>query len=229
MGRFAKSRMAARLQMVVSERRLESGLYAEIASLLPLKDNIRLLDVGTGTGLMLKTVHAINPKIKLYGLDISLEAIKVAKEKLMNLPVDLRSGSIEKTDFTENYFDIVTCNASMSYWENPVNCFNEIYRILKPGGQAVLIEPHAEIDVDHALDMIRENVADKSPLRRWMAVMLNKLGLKSGNRFGMKLYRIKEVESLISQSAFTGNGDVSEVILQRLPIFMKISLSKIVK
>jgi len=226
MGRFAKSRMAARLQMVVSERRLESGLYAEIAALLPIKDHISLLDVGTGTGLMLHAVHAINPSVELHGLDISSEAIRLAKTQLVGIPVNLHGGSIEKTQFSEGQFDIVTCNASMSYWENPVVCFNEIYRILRPGGSAVLIEPYAEIDVDKALDTIRENMRGKSTLRRWMAIKLNKLGLQKGNRLGMNLYHMDEVEDLIRQSVFSGFGDVSETSLQRLPIFMKISLRK---
>lgn len=226
MGRFAKSRLAANLQMVVSKRRLESGLYTEIASLLPLKDNIRLLDVGTGTGLMLRAVHEINPTVELFGLDISSEAIKLANEKLADMKVNLRSGSIEKTDFADNFFNVVTCNASMSYWENPVDCFNEIYRILYPGGQVVLIEPRVEMDVNPVIGMIQENMADKSLLRRWMAIGLNKLGLKSRKCFGKKLYNIKEFEVLIGRSDFSGHGHVSEVSSQQLPLYLKIFLKK---
>jgi ubiquinone/menaquinone biosynthesis C-methylase UbiE len=225
-GRFAKSRLAARLQMQVSKRRLESGLYDEIAFLLPLKKKFKVLDIGTGTGLQLKAIAALDPTVQLFGIDLSEEAIKLAKKQLEGMKADLRQGDITQTDYDDDFFDITTCNASMSYWENPIVCFDEIYRILKPGGCAVLTEPHADIDIDRALEIIKENMAEKNPLRRWLAVSLNRYGLQSGNRVGMKLYKIEELEALIEQSKFKGHGLVKKISLQRIPIFAKITLNK---
>ncbi len=51
MGRFSEGKFTARLQTIVSYRRQESGLYREIAGRLPLDGPIRVLDIGTGTGL----------------------------------------------------------------------------------------------------------------------------------------------------------------------------------
>ena len=226
MRRFAKSRMAARLQMMVSEQRLSSALFSEIASHLPLKDNVKVLDIGTGTGCQLEAIHDIHPSVQLFGLDISKEAISLAKTIQRELPVDLRQGSIECTNYADDFFDLVICNASMSYWENIIPGFNEIHRILKPGGYAVLIEPHADIDVDQRLDTIRENMADAHPLQRWLAVTLNRFGLKRGSRVGMRVYKIEEIETAIKQSLFKGNGSVEKITLQRIPIFMKITLNK---
>jgi ubiquinone/menaquinone biosynthesis C-methylase UbiE len=50
------------------------------------------------------------------------------------MAVDLRVESIEETTFEDGFFDVVTCNASLSYWRHLSHCFNEIHRILKPGG-----------------------------------------------------------------------------------------------
>ena len=201
-------------------------MYAEIAGRLPLAGDQRILDVGTGTGLQLKEIHENQPGIELYGLDLSPAAIRAAKAALGGLSVDLRSGSIESTDFPDDFFDIITCNASLSYWPNLKGCFNEIFRILKPGGEAHFFEPHAEIDLDGALEQIRENMAGASPLRRWGAVKLNEFGLKRGSRIGMKLYTRAELLDIVHTSFFGENASIEETSLLKIPIFLWIQLKK---
>ena len=154
MSRFTQSRMAAKLQELVSRRREEAGLYQEIAEQLSLADAGRLLDVGTGSGLQLRVIHRMKPNLELYGLDISNAALQVAQRYLQGIQVDLREGSIEQTSYENDFFDTVTCNASMSYWKNPVSCFDEIYRILKPRGSAILFEPQKDIDLDEVVTII---------------------------------------------------------------------------
>jgi ubiquinone/menaquinone biosynthesis C-methylase UbiE len=226
MTKFSESRFAAGLQKIVSKRREESGLYLEIAQQLPLERAQRILDIGTGTGLQLRVIQAIKPDIALYGLDISQAAINKARQVLGDLTVDLRAGSVEAAPYEDNFFDIVTCNASMSYWKNLPTCFNEIYRILKPGGEVLLFEPHREINIENALNKIRENMADKGSLRRWGAVQLNKFGLKRGQKLGMTLYTIPELKEIVQQSAFGGNHEITETSLLGIPIFARIHLWK---
>ncbi|MCJ7715289.1 MAG: class I SAM-dependent methyltransferase [Anaerolineales bacterium] len=228
MTNFSESRFAAWLQRIVSFRREDAGLYQEIAERLPLVDSERILDIGTGTGLQLKVIHDLAPHIDLFGLDLSAAAIQAASRALAGLKVDLRAGSISDTTYKDNYFDIVTCNASMSYWENPRDCFDEIFRILKPGGQVMLFEPHKEINIEAALDQIRENMADKCKLRRWGAVQLNKYGLKRGASIGLNLYYIDELRQIAAESRFGAHHSIKETSLMNIPIFVCIHLWKAV-
>jgi len=223
---FSQSRIAAKLQDIVSQRREEVGLYKEIAERLPLPDKGRLLDVGTGSGLQLKAVHDVRPELELFGLDISGAAIRVAQRNLTGMAVDLREGSIENTAYDDGFFDIVTCNASMSYWKNPVTCFDEIYRILKPGGLASLFEPQKDIDIDQVVEIINANLADKSQLRRFMAVSLNKFALRWGRTVGLKIHSVQELEEMASRSRFGDNHSITRITLQNLPIFVRIALIK---
>jgi ubiquinone/menaquinone biosynthesis C-methylase UbiE len=226
MGGFSQSRFAAKLQEAVSKRRYEAGLYGEIAEKLLLPESGAVLDVGTGTGLQLKAIYELNQSVALYGLDLSAETIKFAEAYLAGLPVELSVGSIEHTNYPENTFDIVTCNSSMSYWKNPVSCYNEIYRILKPGGYTKLFEPQKDFDMDEVISLIKENMADKSSVRRFLAVQLNRFGLKWGYKVGLNLYSIEELGNLSSLSFFHNNFIIEKVTLQNLPIFACITLSK---
>ena len=226
MPRFSQSKFAARIQNIVSRRREESGLYSEIAGYLPLEGADRVLDIGTGTGLQLRVIHHLHPSIDLYGIDLSLAAIDAAKKEIGDLRPDLRVGSIKNTTYPNDFFDVITCNSSMSYWENPMICFNEIYRILKPGGTVKLFEPHQDIDVEGALDKIRENLADASPLRRWGAVQLNKFGLQRGSKLGLNLYTQNDLLELARGSSFGVNSLVNQVSLLDIPIFVCIHLWK---
>jgi ubiquinone/menaquinone biosynthesis C-methylase UbiE len=227
MSSFSQSRLAAWLQNFVSKRREQVGLYREIAEQIPLDDTGRLLDVGTGSGLQLKVIHGLKPNLELYGLDLSAAAIRVARNNLGALEVDLRQGSIESTSYDDDFFDVVTCHSSMSYWQDLSSCFDEIYRILRPGGSAVLFEPHRDIDIDQALETIRANLADESPLRRFLAVNLHRFALRRGGRVGLKLYGIDELQQIASRSKFGRHASIEGTTLQNLPIFMRISLHKL--
>jgi SAM-dependent methyltransferase len=223
---FSESKFAAWLQVFVSRRREEAGLYHEIAGHLPLDGARRLLDVGTGTGLQLAVIHQLAPGIELYGLDLSRPAIRKAEKALAGSGADLRAGNIAATNYESDFFDIVTCNSSLSYWEDPVGCLNEVHRILKPGGEALFIEPHQDIDLEAALDQIRMNMADKGPLRRWGAVQINRYGLKKNNRLGMKLYSFSDLEALARASLFGENHSLTSIALLEVPVFVKIRLWK---
>jgi ubiquinone/menaquinone biosynthesis C-methylase UbiE len=223
---FSQSRLAAWLQDVVSRRREEAGLYGEIAAKLPPIDEGRLLDVGTGSGLQLRVIHDLRPNVELYGLDLSAAAIRVAQANLQHLAVDLRQGSIERTPYDDGFFDVVTCANSMSYWQHPLACFDEIHRILKPGGAAVLFEPQKEIDLDQVMATIDANLAGKSWFRRLAARGLNYFGLRWGRTLGLKLYAADELQALARRSRFGTDHSVDRTTLQNLPIFVQITLRK---
>lgn len=223
---FSQSRFAAKLQDIISKRREDVGLYKEIAEKLPLNDTRRFLDVGTGSGLQLKVIHEIKPDLELFGIDISAAAIRVAQKNLKGIDVDLRVESIENTSFDDDYFDIVTCNTSMTYWENPSSCFNEIFRILRPGGSAILFEPQEKIDIDEAIEIIKANLADKSPLRRFMAASFNRFAFRWGRFLGLRLYSIDELNVIANRSKFANQYSIETIILQNLPFFVKITLNK---
>jgi ubiquinone/menaquinone biosynthesis C-methylase UbiE len=117
----------------------------EIAKYLTSKiEKGKLLDIGTGPGKLLVEINNLNPHIKLYGLDISESMLKIAEKNLSNIPIDLRLGNIRKTEYEDDFFDIITSTGSFYLWDYPIESIEEIHRLLKVNGLAYLFETYKE-------------------------------------------------------------------------------------
>ena len=90
----------------------------------------------------------------------------------------------------------------------------------------MLFEPHEGVDIEEALDQIQQNMADKSWLRRWGAVELNRFGLKRGGSVGLKLYSLKELAQMAEESRFGIHNSIEKTTLLNVPIFVCIHLWK---
>ena len=91
------------------------------------------LDLGCGTGEMLKLILQEDAGKELYGIDLSEKMLHVAKSKLPE-QVKLLLGDSEALPFPDNTFDVVDCNDSFHHYPSPMNVLREVQRVLKPGG-----------------------------------------------------------------------------------------------
>ena len=71
-----------------------------------------MLDIGTGTGCILLSILSENKKAKGVGIDISKDAIKVAKKNSLNLGLNKRANFFTKSiNEIYNYkFDLIVSN-----------------------------------------------------------------------------------------------------------------------
>ena len=230
MGSFSNSGIAAVMCDYVGQKRLEVGYYREIAEQLIARAPMegRILDVGTGTGFMLKELYDINPHLEPYGLDISESIVQIARSNLRELGITPRvfHGDIQDAPFKDNFFDIVTCSASFSYWPNPVKGINEIYRILKHNGKAILFEPYKEYDFDRVEKAIQQTLRHASPIRRKLVKLFHKFALRWGYLLGLKLYSAKDYEDFAKQSKFKDSFTVEKISVIGTPLFVRFTLIK---
>ena len=91
------------------------------------------LDLGWGTGEMMKRILEEDSSKQLYGIDLSDEMLAVARKKLPE-QAKLLLGDSESLPFLERSFDVVYCNDSFHHYPAPENVLGEIHRVLKPGG-----------------------------------------------------------------------------------------------
>lgn len=103
--------------------------------------NSEVLDYGCGVGPSIKKVISFNPK-KITGIDISEVSIQKAKNEILKFDsnIELKVDNCESTKFENNSFDIVYGLGILHHLEFS-KCLDEIFRILKPGGSLLFIEP----------------------------------------------------------------------------------------
>ena len=108
------------------------GQYKYVLNELQQLDFQKILDVGCGTGEILKNIKERYSFVQLYGLDISEEMLKQANDKLKGTAT-LILGDAENITLETNSFDLLLCTDSFHHYPNPQQAISEFYRVPKHG------------------------------------------------------------------------------------------------
>lgn len=112
---------------------------------LPRDSGWQLLDVGCGTGYpTLELARFLGQDCDLAGIDVWEEAILLARRKaseewLRN--VTFVVDDICETNLPEGSFDTITCNTTLSSFDDPRAALGAMWRLLRSGGQLILTMP----------------------------------------------------------------------------------------
>jgi len=98
-----------------------------------------LLDVGCGSGAMLRRIVDGSPTTRCAGVDLSAAMIGNARGRLPSSVV-LAVADAEHLPFAGNTFDAVVSTSSLHFWPQPVAALAEIRRVLRPGGRVVITD-----------------------------------------------------------------------------------------
>jgi SAM-dependent methyltransferase len=100
-----------------------------------------ILDVGCGGGRTIRTLAGMGKMV--YGIDYSATSVAAATKANADLiaagRVVIRQASVSQLPFADACFDLITAVETHYYWPDPVHDFQEIYRVLKPGGTLLVI------------------------------------------------------------------------------------------
>jgi len=102
-----------------------------------------ILDVATGTADFAIACATLNPK-KITGIDISEGMMQFGREKIDKLRlqslITLENGNAETVTFADSSFDAIVVGFGVRNFQNLEKGLSNLYRILKPGGQLVILE-----------------------------------------------------------------------------------------
>jgi SAM-dependent methyltransferase len=139
--------------------------------------NYVILDVGCGGGKTVSRLAQLTPHGKVFGIDYSQDMVKYSKKVNKKLiaenRVEIVEGSVEKMDFPDDYFDLVTAFETYYFWTNFPDALKEIKRVLKPGGKMLLVNEmvqDGEYEVKHA-KLIEETHVKLIPLEEIRRMM----------------------------------------------------------
>jgi ubiquinone/menaquinone biosynthesis C-methylase UbiE len=98
-----------------------------------------VLEVAIGTGVNIPFYDA---GLKVTGVDLSPEMLDIARKRAADLDreVDLLEGDAHRLAFDDEAFDTVVCTFSLCNIPDPHQAVSEMRRVLRPGGQLVLVD-----------------------------------------------------------------------------------------
>jgi demethylmenaquinone methyltransferase/2-methoxy-6-polyprenyl-1,4-benzoquinol methylase len=103
-----------------------------------LRPGMKVLDVATGTGLVLKAALELGlPARDLVGLDPSRGMLE---ENRKQRPVGLVQGRGERLPFADGSFDFIVMGYALRHVEDLHTFFAELRRVLKPHGRLLILE-----------------------------------------------------------------------------------------
>ena len=123
-----------------------SDFYVYTASLLPMEKDVRVLDLGCGTGLELEEYFRLNPDAATTGVDLSDAMLNALKAKFPDRKLSLVQGSYFDVPFGENTYDAAVSVESLHHLtaEQKESLYTWLHAALKENGCFVLTDYFAE-------------------------------------------------------------------------------------
>ena len=130
------NQMAPKWDSLLSKETLER--LKRIIAELNIKAGSAVLDVGTGTGVLLPfLLAAVGPQGRLVALDAAGEMLARARAR-MGDGVEYVCADITRTSLESNAFDEIICNSCFPHLVDKLTALREMARLLKPGGRLVV-------------------------------------------------------------------------------------------
>jgi len=140
---------------------------------------------------------------QVTGLDISHTFVQIARQNATEAGVDadFRQGNAASMPFETESFDFLLCRAAFKNFSQPVRALEEMYRVLKPGGRALIIDLRKDASVESV------GVAVENMRLGRVNTFLTKLAF----RFMLlkRAYTRREFEQFLSQTRF-GPAEIRE-------------------
>lgn len=146
---------------------------------LELRPELRVLDIGCGTGALLHEVQTMEPSVAACGVDLSAEMLRVAGGRLRPGTPLLR-GDVGCLPLVDRSFDVVVSSSSFHYWEPAERGLAEITRVLRPGGRLVL--------TDWCDDFLGCRIVDRT--------------LRVVNRAHHRIYSVRELTDVVKAGGY---------------------------
>lgn len=110
------------------------------------QDAFTMLDLCAGTGeVAFECLKKASANSQAYLLDFSPEMLEIAKKKAANLPIqqhqiEYMEADAQKIPLPAKSIDFATIAYGIRNVQDPSKCFQEVYRVLKPGGRFAILE-----------------------------------------------------------------------------------------
>jgi ubiquinone/menaquinone biosynthesis C-methylase UbiE len=134
-----------------------------------LRPGAHVLEVAPGPGYL--AIELAKRGYQVAALDISESFVRIATQNAAQagVSIDVRHGNAAEMPFADDSFDFVVCMAAFKNFSDPVGALDEIHRVLKPGGEASIVDLRKEAareDIDAEVRNMRLSAVN-ALMTRW--------------------------------------------------------------
>ncbi len=129
-------------------------LPQQLAAQLPPGSEI--LEVAPGPGYL--AIALAQRGFQVTGLDISKSFVEIASKNAAQAGVSamFQHGNASDMPFPDNSFDFIVCRAAFKNFGDPVGAIREMYRVLRRGGNALIVDMRRDATAQEIEDEVRK-------------------------------------------------------------------------
>jgi len=132
-----------------------------IIKMAGISEGQKVLDVGTGTGVMLPFIYELVGKTgEITAIDIAEKMLEVAKQKYPFENIHYVLGDVATAPLPETYYDIIMCYSVFPHFKDKAGIVAHMAGLLKPKGKLVIAHSQSREAINslHAkLDVVKED------------------------------------------------------------------------
>jgi ubiquinone/menaquinone biosynthesis C-methylase UbiE len=128
-----------------------------------------MLEVAPGPGYLAIEI-ARGGAYRVTGLDVSRTMVELAHRNAAEagVEVDFRQGNASAMPFADESFDLLACSAAFKNFSQPHRALEEMYRVLRPGGTALVLDLRKDVTMSEIRNYFR--AIGLSTVERWMTL-----------------------------------------------------------
>ena len=179
-----------------------------------LTSGARVLEIAPGPGFLSVALAKLGP-FKITGLDISQSFVQMASQYAKREGVVARfiHGSASDIPLEDGMFNLIVCRAAFKNFSEPLKAINEMHRVLKPGGRAIIIDLRKDASMDE------------------IASYVDGLHVSAANSWFMKMtfqhMLLKRAYTEAQMAGLAAESDFKSCEIIRSPIGMEIRLQRL--
>ena len=147
-----------------------------------IKEEDSVLEVAPGAGYLSVELAKLG-NYKITGLEISKDLIEICNKnaKEAGVEIDYQQGNVSNMPFQSQMFNFIICVLAFKNFKNPSKALEEMYRVLKPGGMALIMDLNRKASLK-ATKKVAENMGLKG-ITAYIAAAIQRSGSYKRNEF----------------------------------------------
>ena len=173
-----------------------------LASLLDVRANDKILDISCGDGTALSNLRGTMPDAELHGIDVQEDLIQRAQQNYSW--GTFVTASAEQLPYDDGRFNALLCSHSLHHYKNPRLVFQEAARVLTQDGILYLVDVMPWLRVQQLL-WNWDGCSEPYHFEKYYTLAdIKRLGLKSGLR--LKRHHVLSLSSGERLAVLANNG-----------------------